>query len=79
MCRITLLQGKQVMKYLMISIATVMICGAVGLSTDVHEAHDKPPVVVEHDTKQNYEMSTHVEYIEFDPLYITVDVGKNEG
>ena len=77
------------MKYFAIGIATVMICGAAGLSSSSGNADidaDDPVVVEDLEIiQEDVEIvlpennNVPVEYIDFDPYYITAKVGKNEG
>ena len=63
------------MKYYVIAIATIMICGVAGLSADngrVIAEEQAPPEAIEKEV-------IPVEYIDFDPYYITANIGKNEG
>jgi len=66
------------MKYFAITAATLLICGVAGLSTQdgamAEENINMPEEVV------IIEMGgVQVEYIEFEPFYITAELGKNEG
>ncbi len=68
------------MKYFAIGIATIMICGVVGLSDSRVVAEEQPKGTEEVPTVTPVE--TPVEYIDFEPLHITIkatDLGKNEG
>ena len=64
------------MKYYVIVVATIMICGVAGLSSDsgrvIAEEQLTPPGAIEKEI-------IPVEYIDFDPYYITAAIGKNEG
>ncbi len=62
------------MKYYLIAAATLMICGAAGLSTGHGTSMPEETKITE-----ETENIVPVEYIEFDPYYITAVPGKNEG
>ena len=65
------------MKYFAITAATVLICGVAGLSTkDGAKAEETVQPVQEEIIEIDL---VPVEYIDFDPYYINVDLGKNEG
>lgn len=65
------------MKYFAITTATILICGVAGLSTeDGAQAEDTVQIEKNEKIQTDY---IPVEYIEFDPYYIKVDLGKNEG
>ena len=66
------------MKYFAITAATLLICGVAGLSTQdgaMAEENINMPEEVETLNKE----VVPVEYIDFDPYYITAELGKNEG
>ena len=63
------------MKYYAIGLATLMIVGVTGFST----AETEVPAEQEVNTQNIDKDVQKVEYIEFDPYYITAKSGKNEG
>tara|TARA_E500000331_G_C17076693_1_gene635081 strand:+ start:399 stop:596 length:198 start_codon:yes stop_codon:yes gene_type:complete len=65
------------MKYLAITAATILICGVAGVSTkDGAKAEETVQPAQDETIQTDF---TPVEYIDFDPYYINVDLGKNEG
>ena len=62
------------MKYYLIAAATLIICGVAGVSTS-----HSTDVAENEKITEDQENIIPVEYIDFDPLYITADLGKNEG
>jgi hypothetical protein len=65
------------MKYLAITAATILICGVAGVSTKDGAKAEETVQPVENKNIQTDIIP--VEYIDFDPYYIKVDLGKNEG
>ena len=65
-------------RYFVISVAALMICAVAGLSA-IKGTTEVNNVVFEHKVLFPETNIIPVEYIEFEPYYITAKVGKNEG
>jgi len=64
-------------KYFVISVAALMICAVAGLSA--MKGTTEVNVVFEHKALLPETNIIPVEYIEFEPYYITAKIGKNGG
>ncbi len=67
------------MKYFAITTAVVLICGVAGVSSDKEVKAEEQIVIPPQEVENIQTDFVPVEYIEFDPYYIKVDLGKNEG
>jgi len=67
------------MKYFAITTGMILICGVAGVSAITGVQAEEVPIAGPYEAEINQTDAVPVEYIEFDPYYIKVDLGKNEG